>query len=231
MQSEIDIQYLSIIFFFRDIFSFKSKVRIELNPIGSLQELCVARHFPLPIYTFSDVSLQEHNPRYNVVCSISIYISSGIASTKKAAKKKAAYEMYKQIEKLTSEDVHEVIDNEFEKKDVSHKIVSSLCHETVTILKTFFGAISEPQTPHSQSMINPNKCKLTAVDALKKISERESFTLNCDVIYKNIDKVEVLLKANTTPIVVVSEAGKNENEAQESAAYFILAYLKIKLRI
>jgi len=92
---------------------------------------------------------------------------------------------------------------------------------------------------------------LTAADALKKISERESFNLNCDVIYKNIGtkfieietfyilislhffsgKVEVLLKANTSPIIVVSEAGKSEYEAQESAAYFILAYLKTKLRI
>jgi len=62
--------------------------------------------------------------------------------------------MYKQIEKMASGNVHEVIDNEFEKKNVSHNSVPSLCHESMSILKTFFGAMSEPETPHLQSMVS-----------------------------------------------------------------------------
>eukprot|EP00102_Acyrthosiphon_pisum_P018282 XP_008189977.1 PREDICTED: interferon-inducible double-stranded RNA-dependent protein kinase activator A-like [Acyrthosiphon pisum] len=204
---------------FKDIDSFKSEIRVELNPIGSLRELCVARHFPIPKYTFYVNSLMTHNPTFNVVCSISIYVASGTDSTKKGAKKKAAHEMYKLIERLASEDVHDTIDTKREYKDASHNTIS-FCHESVNFLKTFFGSTGAPKTPHSQTIEkNSNKCKLTAADTLKIISERENFTLSCVVPSQNSDTVEVLMQANTTPLIVISQLGKNENDAQESAAY------------
>ena len=78
---------------------------------------------------------------------------------------------------------------------------------------------------------------MTAADTLKIISERENFTLSCVVpsqnsgmkfieiktfyilisLYFFSDTVEVLMQANTTPLIVISQLGKNENDAQESA--------------
>jgi len=45
------------------------------------------------------------------------------------------------------------------------------------------------------------------------------------------DKVEILIQVNTTPVIVVSGSGKNENDAQESAAHVVLTYFKLKLNI
>jgi len=39
------------------------------------------------------------------------------------------------------------------------------------------------------------------------------------------------MQLNTTPVIVVSESGKNVYDAEESAANVILTYLKLKLNI
>lgn len=64
--------------------------------------------------------------------------------------------MYKQIARLASEDVHEVIDNECKDYHASDKMMSSLCHESATQLNTFFGSIDAPKRPHSQITEVPN---------------------------------------------------------------------------
>ena len=50
--------------------------------------------------------------------------------------------MYKLIERLDSDKVHDNIDTEREYKDASPKTVS-FCHESVNFLKTFFGSTDE----------------------------------------------------------------------------------------
>eukprot|EP00102_Acyrthosiphon_pisum_P021555 XP_016658765.1 PREDICTED: uncharacterized protein LOC107883387 [Acyrthosiphon pisum] len=213
-----------------DINSFKSEIRVELNPINALQELCVARHFSFPKYTFYVNNIMTHNPTFNVVCSISIYVTSGTDSTKKGAKKKAAHEMYKLIKRLDSDKVHDNIDTEREYKDASPKTVS-FCHESVNLLKTFFGSTDElKMTNLKNAEKNSIKCKLTAFDTLRIISEIENITLSSVVLSQNSDKVEVMMQANT-PLVMISESGKNQNDAQESAASSILEYFKLNLHI
>lgn len=90
---------------------------------------------------------------------------------------------------------------------------------------------------------------MTAVETLKIISEREHFFTSCMVISQRSgmkfieietfyfvislhffsDKVTVLLQANTSPAIVFSKTGKNENDAKEAAAYVLLTYLKLTL--
>jgi len=71
-------KYLESIFFvFRENIDSKSEINLKLNPVGSLQELCMARHCPFPVYSFPDENSNKFNARYTAVCYVSPYEFSG----------------------------------------------------------------------------------------------------------------------------------------------------------
>lgn len=49
------------------------KAKLEINPIGVLQELCMARKWPLPDYEFK----KTNNNVFKVVCFLNIHKSEG----------------------------------------------------------------------------------------------------------------------------------------------------------
>lgn len=48
----------------------------DLNPIGVLQELCMARHWELPSYEIEDFNGPQ-KPWYSIKCTLKIYIAKG----------------------------------------------------------------------------------------------------------------------------------------------------------
>jgi len=89
-------------------------------------------------------------------------MKTGSGLSKQAAKKQAAYSMYKQIEKLTSEDIKQIWDNECEDETPSnpnllqhHELPCSfklfLSHESLTHLKIFFNS-DAPKIPDLQKV-------------------------------------------------------------------------------
>ncbi|KAL5238956.1 hypothetical protein ACI65C_006366 [Semiaphis heraclei] len=209
----------------------KPENSVESNPVGALQELCIARNYPFPIYIFSDENLGKPNVKFTAKCFLSNYKSSGTGVTKQGAKKEAADKMYKQIEKLTSKDSICFIGNEREHKNKTSIDASYLCHESVTLLKTFFDKKSVPKTDLLNIKKNLSEFKRTAYDTFRKILQMEYLTFDCFIISKNSDEVEVMVQVNTFPVLVFSKSGKNESDARESAALVILTYFKSKCYI
>lgn len=222
------------------------KSSVEFNPVGSLQELCMAFHYPLPLYTFYDENLKNYNEKFTVACSILTYKSTGTGLTKQAAKNQAAFLMYKQLEKCSKENFHNFCDNENEFKDEirtehwlqPHKFSCGnmfLCLESVTLLKIFFDSIGASKTPKKLHLKyikkNTNKFKLTAIDILKTILDIEDNTFKYFTISQNSDEVEVVIQLNTSPVIVISGSGKNDSDALESAARSVLTYFKLKYNI
>jgi len=60
--------------------------------------------------------------------------------------------MYKQVEKLTLEDLNKNIDNASKFNDAIFDNTFKLCHESLTLLKIFLGSIGEPKTSHLQNI-------------------------------------------------------------------------------
>lgn len=67
------------------------------NLIGRLQELCMARHWPLPIYEqLAGINTKEGHG-FLASCSVLRYKEFGQGSNKKAAKLLAAYKIWMKI--------------------------------------------------------------------------------------------------------------------------------------
>lgn len=64
------------------------------NPIGMLQELCMARHWPPPTYsTELEVGL-PHERQFTIACAVLKFREVGMGKSKKIAKRIAANKMF-----------------------------------------------------------------------------------------------------------------------------------------
>lgn len=74
--------------------------KINGNPIGWLQELCMARRWPPPCYETEDEVGLPHERQFTIVCLVSIYRETGCGKSKKIAKRLAANKMWQKLQSL-----------------------------------------------------------------------------------------------------------------------------------
>merc|ERR1719188_1156411 len=73
------------------------------NTIGQLQELCVHRGLPMPIYDLAAVDGQPHMREFAIFVRVGSLASKGEGTSKKDAKRDAALKMVAQIKALVGE--------------------------------------------------------------------------------------------------------------------------------
>ena len=73
------------------------------NTIGQLQELCVHRGLPMPIYDLAAVDGQPHMREFAMTVKVGSLASKGEGTSKKDAKRDAALKMVAQIKALVGE--------------------------------------------------------------------------------------------------------------------------------
>ncbi|XP_055709687.1 interferon-inducible double-stranded RNA-dependent protein kinase activator A homolog isoform X4 [Phlebotomus papatasi] len=84
------------------------------NPIGWLQEMCMARRWPPPTYeTEMEVGL-PHERQFTIACTVLKYREVGQGKSKKIAKRIAAHKMYTRLQDSPpdSSQVNQIIDEE-----------------------------------------------------------------------------------------------------------------------
>ncbi|XP_044008079.1 RISC-loading complex subunit tarbp2-like isoform X2 [Aphidius gifuensis] len=74
--------------------------KIINNPIGSLQEMCMSRHWPPPKYTMEGESGLPHERQFKIVCMMLKYKQVGMGKSKKLAKRQAAHKMWQALRDL-----------------------------------------------------------------------------------------------------------------------------------
>ncbi|XP_074108789.1 protein Loquacious-like isoform X5 [Cotesia typhae] len=75
--------------------------KIINNPIGSLQEMCMSRHWPPPKYTMEGETGLPHERQFTIVCAMLKYRQVGQGKSKKLAKRQAAHKMWQALRDTT----------------------------------------------------------------------------------------------------------------------------------
>jgi len=70
------------------------------NPVGALQELCMARRWPPPLYELITEKGLPHERSFVMCCTVVKTKERGDAKSKKLAKRQAAYKMLQQLKDL-----------------------------------------------------------------------------------------------------------------------------------
>ena len=68
------------------------------NPVGALQEKCVAENIPHPCYVDKDKTGPDHTPLFTCQVTVKDLVAEGTAGSKQKAKKNAAEEMLSLLE-------------------------------------------------------------------------------------------------------------------------------------
>ncbi|KAK2712793.1 hypothetical protein QYM36_011474 [Artemia franciscana] len=76
---------------------------IDDNPVGRLQELCIAKRLAAPRYLIVSQFGQLHNPVFNMTCIVDVYKETGSGKSKKLAKRQAAIKMIEAIKDIPLE--------------------------------------------------------------------------------------------------------------------------------
>ncbi|KAK0174999.1 hypothetical protein PV327_008784 [Microctonus hyperodae] len=215
--------------------------KILNNPIGSLQEMCMSRHWPPPKYTMEGEAGLPHERQFTIVCSMLKYRLMGQGKSKKLAKRQAAHKMWQTLRDVTEQTLPPgVVDNE---------IVERNANVIVPYLNLKDSKISTLTTPHSLKVSQfhknlrsstglklselQNTCfndgVVNLVQFLQEIATEQQF----EVTYVDIEeksssgKCQCLVQLSTLPVAVCYGSGITSKDAQASAAQNALEYLKI----
>ncbi|XP_014228041.1 interferon-inducible double-stranded RNA-dependent protein kinase activator A homolog isoform X2 [Trichogramma pretiosum] len=94
--------------------------KIANNPIGSLQELCMSRHWPPPRYSMQGEEGLPHEREFTIICHILQFEQVGQGKSKKLAKRQAAHKMWLALQDTSSLTVAE----ETKDKSLNHDVIN-----------------------------------------------------------------------------------------------------------
>ncbi|XP_068236645.1 protein Loquacious-like isoform X2 [Palaemon carinicauda] len=191
------------------------------NPVGSLQELCMARRWPPPTYELTSEEGFPHERTFSIACTIGTTKEVGTGKSKKLAKRQAAYKMTQRLKDQPVEQpqVNVLADDDDEIAQKLAARYSGLKDSKVLSLNT----------SDSRKTMSLNNINLNFAQILQDIAQEANFV----VTYVDIEELSIagqhqcLVQLSTMPVAVCYGTGPSLKEAQSSAAHNALEYLKI----
>nr|AFX89033.1 loquacious [Mayetiola destructor] len=211
--------------------------KVNGNPIGWLQELCMARRWPPPFYeTQSEVGL-PHERQFTIACHVSIYCETGRGKSKKEAKRLAAHQMWQRLQDLPldgQDDANDDINranNMNRYADLKEKRISTLTNQHSYKVSQFHKTLKANSGQILSKLQNTclNDPDVNFVQFLQEIATEQQF----EVTYVDIEEksysgqFQCLVQLSTLPVAVCQGSGKTSKIAQTCAARNALEYLKI----
>ncbi|XP_043463759.1 interferon-inducible double-stranded RNA-dependent protein kinase activator A homolog isoform X3 [Leptopilina heterotoma] len=210
------------------------------NPIGSLQEMCMSRHWPPPKYSMEGEEGLPHERQFTIVCSILKYRQIGQGKSKKLAKRQAAHKMWQNLrdsseQTQTAPDDDEIIQRNANLSaryaDLKESKISTLTtahsHKVSLFHKNLKSSTGVKLFELQNTCLNDGDVNL--VQFLQEIASEQQFEVTyVDIEEKSISgKSQCLVQLSTLPVAVCYGSGVTSKDAQASAAQNALEYLKI----
>ncbi|XP_058817626.1 interferon-inducible double-stranded RNA-dependent protein kinase activator A homolog isoform X1 [Topomyia yanbarensis] len=214
------------------------------NPIGWLQEMCMARRWPPPTYeTEMEVGL-PHERQFTIACAVLKYREVGKGKSKKIAKRQAAQRMWQRLQDqpLEPNQIMQMLDEEGNEELKAATIsgrYSGLKDARISSLTTGHGQkVSQfhkglksrcGETLRKLQVTCLNDRTVDFVQMLHDIASEQRF----EVTYVDIDektmsgRFQCLVQLSTLPVAVCHGSGATAKDAQSMAARNSLEYLKI----
>ncbi|KAK3871414.1 hypothetical protein Pmani_017700 [Petrolisthes manimaculis] len=210
------------------------------NPVGSLQELCMARRWPPPTYELTSEEGFPHERTFSIACTIGNTKEIGTGKSKKLAKRQAAFKMSQRLKDQPVEQPPvNVLDDDDEIAQKLAARYSGLKDNKVLSLTTtdsrkvshFHKNLKQAPGKKLQDLqtISLSSLSLNFVQMLQDIAQEANFV----VTYVDIEELSVtgqhqcLVQLSTLPVAVCYGTGSGVKEAQAAAAHNALEYLKI----
>ncbi|XP_059488358.1 interferon-inducible double-stranded RNA-dependent protein kinase activator A homolog isoform X3 [Neocloeon triangulifer] len=77
--------------------------KIPGNPIGTLQEMCMSRRWPPPVYDLKSEKGLPHERLFTIACCVFKNVETGTGKSKKLAKRQAAHKMWLKLKDMPVE--------------------------------------------------------------------------------------------------------------------------------
>lgn len=214
------------------------------NKIGLLQEHCVFKGLPMPVYEVQHVGGQPHQRIFSIGVKVGSLALTGEGTSKKESKREAATKMYDKLKELQKEGALGLVNGSNVKLEPgSHPDNSETANfkgiETLTgkgrdQIAKFFGDLTAGKNSVMHSLHRAGASVVSAagpnyVKFLKDLAEEQKFA----VTYVELDEpvegggVMSLAQISSMPVAVCHGVGANIEAANNEAARSALVYLKM----
>ncbi|XP_052893222.1 RISC-loading complex subunit tarbp2 [Anopheles moucheti] len=204
------------------------------NPIGWLQEMCMARRWPPPTYETETEKGLPHERQFTIACVVLKFREVGEGKSKKVAKRQAAQKMWQRLQDQPWEPSQ--LDEDGNEEIHRYQGVKDGCTPTLTTSQSqkvsqFHKALKSRTGENLQQLqsLNMHDREQHFVDILDEIAKEQRF----EVTYVDIDeksfngKYQCLVQLSTMPVAVCYGSGITVPEAHARAAQHSLEYLRI----
>merc|ERR1719423_91577 len=194
---------------------------IQGNPVGTLQELCMSRRWPPPVYELSHEEGLPHERLFTIHCVIEgRYTETGTGKSKKLAKRQAANKMIQKLRDLPMEkdDAFQNIDEDDLAQGLAQQV--SKFHKN---LKSSQGDMLSELQELQLSEIEDCVAKLEAI-ALEQHFEATFVDVEEE---SKRGLYQCMVQMSTVPVSVCYGQDVNPDSAKQAAARDALDYLKL----
>uniref|UniRef100_A0A182WGL6 DRBM domain-containing protein n=1 Tax=Anopheles minimus TaxID=112268 RepID=A0A182WGL6_9DIPT len=208
------------------------------NPIGWLQEMCMARRWPPPTYETETEKGLPHERQFTIACVVKQYQEIGEGKSKKIAKRLAAQKMWQRLQDqpLESNELMTLLDeNGYEESLIASHYAGLMEVSIPTLTKCQSHNVSQF---HKALKLRENLRKLQRlrlydtddhIHLLAEIAKEQRFKLTyVDIDEKSFNGMyQCLVQLSTMPVAVCHGSARTVIEARAKAARHALEYLKI----
>lgn len=209
------------------------------NKIGMLQEFCVTKGLPMPVYEVQHVGGQPHQRIFTIGVKVGSLALTGEGTSKKESKREAATKMYDKLKELGQGALPMINGGNVKLEPGSHpdnsdfKSLETLSGKGRDQIGKFFGELSVNKNSVMASLHRAASVATAAgpnyVKFLKDLAEEQKFA----VTYVELDEpvegggVMSLAQISSMPVAVCNGIGPSAEAANNEAAKSALLYLKM----